>query len=332
MTRMSPALGDPDDEEWARHFPEGLGPGACSAPAWQQLMLGEESPGQRLLWLRLPAEQGPLHLPVLAGRVRGGRWRLTTRPVAYPVEPVERAFRDPADLEALLDAVATPWIPSFESWLAPWSPLSPAPATRRLGRLRVDRVDTFLIRLAGGALEHVTQRLGRSRRRWLAANEAHGVVVSPAPDPEQRRAFEALYQRTHAGRGWVGPPFSSGFFEGAATRLGRGGELCVVLLEGRVVGGGVLLFDRQAAHYFMGAVDRSAVAVSPHDALYRYALEEAERRGLEWIHLGGINPGNEGLARFKRAWGAVPAPLSWLRWEGGVRVLWQTLAGTGRTR
>jgi lipid II:glycine glycyltransferase (peptidoglycan interpeptide bridge formation enzyme) len=103
----------------------------------------------------------------------------------------------------------------------------------------------------------------------------------------------------------------------------------VAVLDGRVVGGGVLLFDQRAVHYFMGATDRSVREVSAHDALYLHALRRADERGLAWVNLGGINEGNRGLVQFKRAWGAEAATVTGLRWESGARVLWENVTGAG---
>jgi CelD/BcsL family acetyltransferase involved in cellulose biosynthesis len=193
----------------------------------------------------------------------------------------------------------------------------------------LDASDSFVVRRTGSARAHVAA-LGRSRRRWLAANERHGLALRSDPDAAQRAAFFALYERSHRERAWTGAPLSRAFFEGAATRLGRGGELCVALHGGRVVGGGVLLYDRQAVHYFLGAVDREARQVAPHDALYLRALEQAEARGLAWVNLGGINEGNAGLARFKRSWGAAPMRVTRVSWQSGLRVTWRNLRGAWR--
>jgi CelD/BcsL family acetyltransferase involved in cellulose biosynthesis len=329
---LRPALSEPDFGEWAVHYPNGLGPSAFAAPEWQRLMLREEPPGSELRWLSAPAPHGPLTLPVLARRVRGGRWDLATRPIAYYVEPIEQPLGEMADLEALLRVIASPWVTGFSLWLTPWSPLRPAAGRRGLGRVRLDTTQSFVIRRELDALGHVARHVSRTRRRRLAANERHGLALRSDPDRAQRDAFEALYRRSHQERDWVGPTFSSAFFEGAATRLGRGGELCVALLGDRVVGGGVLLFDQQAVHYFMGAIDRSQSEVSPHDALYLHALRRAEERGLAWVNLGGINPGNDGLVRFKRAWGAEAASVTCLRWESGARVLWRNVVGAEEAR
>jgi hypothetical protein len=96
------------------------------------------------------------------------------------------------------------------------------------------------------------------------------------------------------------------------------------------------LYDEHAVHYFQGTVDRSAREVFPHDALHLHALEQAEKRGLRYVNLGGVNPGNEGLIWFKRSWGARAMPLSRLQWQSGLRVtaqhLWRAVAPDRESR
>lgn len=316
-------LRSPDYALWAHHYPDGAGPSAFSAPAWQRLLAAEEWGGpEPLRWLELPTPSGRLHLPVLAHPAGLGRSKLLTRPVAYFVTPVERAPLEAGDLDALLGALGfDPRIAWLALWLPPWSPARPTSGYRGLGHLDVRAEETFVIHLGdGGAEAHLARSLPRIRRRGLAANERAGLELATKPSPAQREAYVALYHRIHRERRFVGTPFSRAFFEGAATELGRGGELCVALHRGRVVGGGILLYDAQAVHYFQGAVDREAREVSPHDALYLRALGQAERLGLGRVHLGGVNRGNTGLARFKRSWGAASEPFFALRWRCSPRV------------
>ncbi len=314
-------LVSPDLEMWHRQYPDGVGPSAFSAPGWQQLMASEEGPPWSQRVLRVESAGKGLSIPVLARRARLGRWILMTQPIAYYVTPIEKGVVEPQDLELLLCALRfRPTIAWFQLWLAPWSLARPSSQHRGFGHLGVREVETFVIRLDKDVDYHLQEQLGRARQRGIRANERERVSVVDDPSPQQRDAYYRLYCDAHQERDWVGKLFSRDFFEGVATRLGRGGKLCVVLHGDRVMGGGVLLYDRCAVHYFQGAVDRSIPEVSPHDALYLFTLREAERRGLRWVNLGGINPGNQSLVRFKQSWGAT-AEISWaLRWACGPRV------------
>jgi hypothetical protein len=318
---MPLALSSPDFDRWHDFFPDGIGPSAFSAPEWQPLMAAGEGESWRLRWLTVVGPDGPLTVPTLTRRSLTGRWIMATRPIAYYVTPIERSLENAADLEALVHAVASPRVLRFQIWLAPWSGLRPRTSWFRTGRLRVGAIDTFLIRLEEGADAHLARNTSRLRRRRLAQTRRLGLELTSAPDPAQREAYYALYRRAYADQGWIGPPFSRGFFEGVATRLGAGGELCVALDEGRVVGGCVLLYDHYAVHYFQAARDPSVEGVSVHDALCFHALQRAEERGLPWVNLGGINPGNEGLARYKCSWGARPTPVASVVWRSGPVVL-----------
>jgi len=88
--------------------------------------------------------------------------------------------------------------------------------------------------------------------------------------------------------------------------------------EGKVVGGGVLLFDQHAVHYFQGTTDRKVKDVFPHSVLCFEALKAASARGVRFVNLGGINDGNKGLIQFKLSWGATVMSVPLIRWRCSV--------------
>ena len=59
----------------------------------------------------------------------------------------------------------------------------------------------------------------------------------------------------------------------------------------------------------------NAREVYPHCVLYSLALKAAQERGLHYVNLGGVNPGNEGLKRFKHSWGAQCDSVPIIRWR-----------------
>ena len=65
----------------------------------------------------------------------------------------------------------------------------------------------------------------------------------------------------------------------------------------------VLGFGRTAFYAFNGRL-RSALALRPNEVLQWEAIHDACRRGFERYDLGEVTGGNEGLAEFKRKWGA----------------------------
>ncbi len=66
--------------------------------------------------------------------------------------------------------------------------------------------------------------------------------------------------------------------------------------------------------YVVGAHSKEYYAPHASDALFNLMIEAARRRGKPWLHLGlGVN---QGIARFKRKWGGVPAlPYMEAQWR-----------------
>jgi len=68
--------------------------------------------------------------------------------------------------------------------------------------------------------------------------------------------------------------------------------------------------------YLIGAHSRAAYVPHAGDALFARMLESAKARGKRYVHLGlGVN---EGITRFKKKWGGVPAlPYQAAAWKTG---------------
>jgi len=314
-----------DRDYWSGCFPRGLGGSAFSSPVWQRLMAEQVDEGWQPRLLRAKGPEGFLSIPVFAREGGLGRYDLAVHPVAYYVTPVEKAVLTDAELRAVLDVLCTHRVRHFTWWLPPWSTAHAGLTTRYrgLGRLTVGSVDTYVITLEGTAEQHIADRVSTTHRRYVRKNAKQGVHIVTDPDRALRDRYYALYQRVYEDRNWVGERFPRSMFDGVANDLDRGGQLAVAVHEGRVVGGGVLLYDHYAVHYFQGVLDRDAEGIHPHVALYEFALRQAEQRGLHRVNLGGVNEGNEGLARFKMAWGAEPVAVPILKWQSGPRVLLQ---------
>lgn len=314
----------PDPDYWRQYYPHGVGCSAFSAPAFQALMAecGGENPQQRF-WV-VDAPQGSLSFPVFFHSKYIGRCRLSSYPVAYYATPVEKAVLSAAELRAVVSSLSDWHISSHTFWLPPWQPVEAIHTLcgyRGAGVLSLQSVDTYVIELNDSAEQHIQKRVNGTYRRYLRKNRDQGVFLEDNPSAQQLQRYCDLYNRVYHGRGWGGDRFSQEFFRGVLERLERGGELVVAMHDGAVIGGGVLLYDHHAVHYFQGVIDREVKGVYPHVALYEYALQQAQERGLGRVNLGGVNEGNEGLARFKRSWGASARPLTRVRWFSGPRVI-----------
>jgi hypothetical protein len=157
--------------------------------------------------------------------------------------------------------------------------------------------------------DYLRDVVSETQHQQVRMSYRRGLEILTNPPPAVIQEYYALYHRIYEVQNWTGPLFPAAFFDGVAGSMQEGGELVVMRLNGRVVGGGVLLFDRHAVHYFQGTTDRNVKNVFPHSVLIEIALRRAEARGLRYVNLGGVNDGNKGLIRFKQFWGARPAPV-----------------------
>ena len=350
----------PDWVYWNRHFPDGVGRSVFSSPQWQTLLESEQPPGSKLMVLRAEQPDGRrLTLPVFVQEGRWGRKEMMMLPVGYPVLPIEEGpllceCALPAILrqgEALASAQLTWWLPPWCGWrslassdrgrcacersgVSPWCAhlRTEFAEARWNGRREYTSNEIYVIEVQANLEEHLATQVRRQQRQHLRASHRNGIEVVDSPSDALIEQYIALYERVHAERRWTGEPFSRGFFHRAARSLRRGGNLVVMRHDGRVVGGGIMLFDRYAVHLFHALTDRDTPGVYPTAVLYALALERAVERGLHYVNLGGINEGNAGLDRFKRQWGAkiVKAPM--VHWRSTRRMLARGVLSLGRSR
>ncbi len=314
----------PDPALWRRAYPDGLGASAFGSPEFQAAMLEIENArtdGAPWVQRAVSVDGSDLWLPVLGLRDRVGRWRLAVMPIGYDMMPTTRARLTQAEFDAWLVALCTPRVTFFEWWLPAWHTEGLHLQSRRtpVGGVEVGSHETYVIALRGTAEQHLEQHVSSTMRRYVRRNDKAGVTVMTCPDTAQIDAYFAVYERSFHDNAWVGDMFPRRFFDTVARQLGRGGELAVVLHAGQVVGGGVLMYDRDVVHYFQGAIDRGIKDINPHVALYWHALRSAEARGIGHVNLGGVNDGNEGLVRFKTSWGATATPSPMLTFRSGPR-------------
>lgn len=314
---LYPTLEEPDYCAWEQYFPSGVGGSAFSSPRFQRLILCEYGPGWQQRMLRVTGKSQCLSLPVLVRRIRHRRYHLVAPPTSYYVVPIEQDSVTSETVIDVLDAVDRIGTARFTWWLPPWTSLRPADFdTNRYGdRLQLSSFDTFVISCETNYEEHWTQRVRKVRRYEARTSLARGLEVLESPPPEVVDEYYELYRRVHSAQCWVGPQFHRRFFQDAAINLGDGGKLFVMRLKDRVVGGGVLLFDRHAVHYYQGARDSAIKGVFPHSVLYSEALKRAYKLGLRYVNLGPVNEGNDQLANFKRSWGAVPMTVPVVHWS-----------------
>ena len=317
---LFPKLEKPDYGAWERHFPSGIGGSAFSSPGFQRMMFYEYGQGWRLRLLRVTDGSQDLSLPVFARLNRNLRYDLAVFPIAYYVIPIELDVVTTETVTRVLDEVDRMGVSTFVWWLPPWTTWCAGDfdAGRYAGRLKIGMGETYAIRCDMSYEDHMAQRVWKTHRYKVNTSLSRGLEIIESPSPDLINEYYELYSRVYNEQGWLGPAFSRQFFHDAARSLGLGGKLYIMRLNDRVVGGGVLLIDRHAVHYFQGTVDRAVKDVFPHAVLYSEALKYAYDHRLPYVNLGGVNPGNNSLIDFKKSWGAEPMGVPGLTWRCSV--------------
>ena len=315
--KLFPTLQRPDYRRWERHFPSGVGGSAFGSPAFQRIMLREFGTGWRPRLLRTTGGSQDLSLPVFARKDRHLRAELVVHPNPYYVIPIERDVVTSEVVTEVLDEVDRAGTSIFTWWLPPWTSWSPADfdAGRYGDRLSLSAAETFVIPCDATYEDHMSRRVRKTRRWEARISLFRGLEVLESPSPVIVDEYFQLYCRVRTEQRWVGHAFSRQFFHDVATRLGAGGQLLVLRLENRVIGGGVLLFDRHAVHYYQGTTDRAVKGVFPHTVLMVEALKRSYGRGLRYVNLGGVNAGNNSLIEFKEGWGGERTAVPMLHWQ-----------------
>lgn len=124
--------------------------------------------------------------------------------------------------------------------------------------------------------------LGTFYRLHLRTRQRQGVPVQP------RRFFRLLWERA------------------IATGLGH---VLIVEAAGRPVAAAVFLAWNGKVVYKFGASDAEAWSLRPNHLLFWHAIRTACERGDRSFDFGRTDLDNEGLAAFKRSWGAREEPL-----------------------
>jgi CelD/BcsL family acetyltransferase involved in cellulose biosynthesis len=175
--------------------------------------------------------------------------------------------------------------------------------------------------VVGGFLTHrlalepdadaVLARASKSQvRRAIAKARRAGVVATPATDRAALAEFYALHARTR--RRQAVPVQPRDFILRFEELFARGlGHVMISRHEGRAIAAAVFLTYGGTLTYKYGASDEAFLDLRPNHALFAEAIRRGCEAGLRELDFGRTDPGNEGLARFKRSWAAREEQLAY---------------------
>ena len=161
-------------------------------------------------------------------------------------------------------------------------------------------------------------RFGASRNharlKW-AMNKAlrEGVTAREASSEDDLRAWYRIYLATM--RYHAVPPRPLAFFEALWTSLRPDGLMRLLLAERReaagtrLIAGSIFLTAGATVFYAFNGCRRSDFDLRPNYLIQWRALEDACEAGYRWYDFGEADPGQEGLATFKRKWGTRACAL-----------------------
>lgn len=163
----------------------------------------------------------------------------------------------------------------------------------------------------GTDAEAVLAGASRSQvRRSLTKAQRAGVQVVRATDRAALREFYALHEDTRRRQGVPIQP--KAFILGFEGLFAQGlGHVLLARHEGRTVAAAVFLTYGRTLTYKYGASDAAHLDVRPNHAIFAEAIRQGCASGLGELDFGRTDPDNEGLARFKRSWGADERPLAY---------------------
>lgn len=148
----------------------------------------------------------------------------------------------------------------------------------------------------------VDARLSKTSRYEIRRASREGMeVVDGTMDLHAWSEFQYLYAKAMAERDArsdlrFGPEYFTYLREDAQFRL------YVARLDRRIVAAATFSFAGRICQYHLAADDGVRRPFSSMRCIIREAINEAQIRGLEWVHLGGgLSAGEDSLLRFKRS-------------------------------
>lgn len=153
-------------------------------------------------------------------------------------------------------------------------------------------------------------------RRNVRKARREGVTVDRATDIRALETFYELFVQTRRRLGVPTQP--KAFVRGLAGLFAQDlGFVAIARLAGHPVAAAVFLRTGGVLTYKYGASDRSFQHVRPNNLLFAQVIRWACEEGALTLDLGRTDLEQDGLAAFKRSWGAIEAPLAYT-YHGGT--------------
>jgi CelD/BcsL family acetyltransferase involved in cellulose biosynthesis len=159
-----------------------------------------------------------------------------------------------------------------------------------------------------GSEEALMARMHPSRRRGLGIARRKGVSIRRSADPVDLQLVVSIHMDNMAAVGARAKEWH--VFDALRMTLQWEKDYVVYVAEvdGRLVGGLIVLFHDITAEYFVPALNRDDRSTQAGSALVFEAIRDARRRGCRYLNFGGPREGQQGVYDFKKRWGAIDMP------------------------
>jgi CelD/BcsL family acetyltransferase involved in cellulose biosynthesis len=159
-------------------------------------------------------------------------------------------------------------------------------------------------------IDAVEKRYASRVRRNTKKGRREGVVFTRETGTSALDIFYALHLQTRRRLGVPTQPRS--FIRGLKALFDLGlGFVGISRHAGRPVAAAVFLRAGSTLLYKYGASDEAALPLRPNNVLFADAIRWAAEEGLEALDMGRTDLDGEGLAEFKRSWGAEETRLAY---------------------
>ncbi len=168
--------------------------------------------------------------------------------------------------------------------------------------------------LRGGA-DRLFAGFDGSVRRAVRKAERGGLQVGIRTDREAVLEFYQLHCRTRRRHGL--PPQPLAFFLNIHEEVIKTGSgFLVMASDGSApVAASIFFYHGTQAIYKFGASDERFQSMRANNLVMWHGIRLLAERGMESLHFGRTSRGNEGLRRYKLAWGTTETSLDYFRFD-----------------
>ena len=157
--------------------------------------------------------------------------------------------------------------------------------------------------------------LTSSVRRAIRKAEKQGVTVEVLQDARGIKEFYSLQCQTRRKHGLPPQPFK--FFQNLQQYIlsEAGGMIILARLGARAVAGSIFFHAGRQAIYKYGASDAAMLELRGNDLVMWAGIKHYAFRGFRTLHFGRTSLVNEGLRRFKLAWGVREHLIEYFKYD-----------------